>query len=272
LCPFRPFDLQSFSSSLSFVASVKGHDLLLWRKYKLDWSYAIGELFIVVAGVLIALAIDQWNTDRLERADEKTVVARLLDDLRLDVSSFDFRLDHVIQKEDSLLRVRQVLAKQRTEEPAQFLEDVISGADFGWNQGGANRATYNDLVGAGKVSIIRDSEIRLLISTYYEYIAGEKPRMDERETAYPGLSYQLVPRQRVEPATVDVLVEERILEQGLSEDALRSIVDDVVKSSIGRHVTAEINLARFILSITLDSKKRALELLEALEAYQRALE
>ena len=95
--------------------------------------------------------------------------------------------------------------------------------------------------------------------------------MDERETAYPGLSYQLVPRQRVEPA-VDLVVEERTLEQGLSEDALRSIVDDVVKSSIGRHVTAEINLARFIRSITLDSKKQVFKLVEALEAYQRALE
>ena len=245
---------------------------MFWRRFKLNWSYAIGELFIVVAGVLIALAIGQWNTDRLERAEEKAVVARLLDDLRLDVSSFDFRLDHVIQKEESLLRVRQVLAKQRTEEPARFLKDVISGADFGWNQGGANRATYNYLLGAGKVSIIRDSELRLLISTYYEYIAGEKPRMDERETAYPGLSYQLVPRQRVEPSAVDVLVEERTLEQGLSEDALSSIVDDVVNSFIGRHVTAEINLARFIRSITLDSKKQVLKVLEALEAYQRRFE
>ncbi len=221
--------------------------------------------------MLIALAIGQWNTDRLERAEEKAVVARLLDDLRLDVSSFDFRLDHVIQKEESLLRVRQVLAKQRTEEPTQFLEDVISGADFGWNQGGANRTTYNDLLGAGEVSIIRDSELRLLISAYYAYIAGQNPRMDERETAYPGLSYQLVPRQ-LEPATVDVVVYERTLEQGLSEDALGSIVDDVVKSSIGRHVTAEINLARFIRSITLDSKKQVFKLVEALEAYQRALE
>lgn len=44
------------------------------------------------------------------------------------------------------------------------------------------------------------------------------------------------------------------------------------ESPIGLHVTAEINLARFIRIITIDSKKRALELLEALEAYQRALE
>jgi hypothetical protein len=31
---------------------------MLWRKFKLDWYYAIDELFIVVAGVLVALAIN----------------------------------------------------------------------------------------------------------------------------------------------------------------------------------------------------------------------
>ncbi len=47
---------------------------MLWRKFKLEWSYAVGELLIVVAGVLVALAIDQWNDQRLERqeADSNT--------------------------------------------------------------------------------------------------------------------------------------------------------------------------------------------------------
>ena len=105
------------------------------------------------------------------------------------------------------------------------------------------------------------------------YRSGEKleeARMDERETAYPGLAYQHVPRQRVEP-TVDFLVEERAVEQGLSDDALRSIVDNVMKSSIGRHITAEINLARFIRGMTLDARKQAIKLLKRLEAYQGVL-
>ena len=231
---------------------------------------ALGELVIIVAGVLIALAIDQWNSDRLERAEEQAAIAQLLEDLRLDISAFDFRLDRVTQKEESLLRVRQDLASQETEDPANFLQDVIFGADFGWNQGGATRATYNDLLGAGNLGIIRDPEVRFRISRYYEYIAAEEPRMDERETASPGLSYQHVPRQRVEP-TVDFLVEERAVEQGLSDDALRSIVDNVMKSSIGRLITAEINLARFIRGMTLDARKQAIKLLKRLEAYQGVL-
>ena len=40
---------------------------VFWRKFKLDWSYAIGGLFIVTLGVLVALAIGQWNSETLER-------------------------------------------------------------------------------------------------------------------------------------------------------------------------------------------------------------
>ncbi len=43
-----------------------------WRFLRLGWGYAIGELIIVVAGVLIALATDAWNDDRLNRLEEQS--------------------------------------------------------------------------------------------------------------------------------------------------------------------------------------------------------
>ena len=57
---------------------------MLWRKIKLDWSYAIGELAIVTLGVLVALAIDQWNDDRNAQAEERAILDRLLVDLDQD--------------------------------------------------------------------------------------------------------------------------------------------------------------------------------------------
>jgi hypothetical protein len=243
---------------------------VLWRKFKLDWSYAIGELFIVVVGVLIALAIDQWNSDRLERQEEAIAVASLLDELRLDINFFDSRLEGINAKEEALLRVRRALVNQRVDTPQQFLEDVILGANFGWNQGGANRETYNDLLGAGKLNIIDDSKLRLRIATYYDYVAGSSPRMDERETAYPGLSYQLVPRQRVD-LSAEALAVERGLEQGLLDEELRLIVANVMNSPINQHITAEINLGRFINRITLDCRQQAQTLLNELESYHQSL-
>ena len=55
-----------------------------WRLHRLDWPYAVGELIIVVAGVLIALAVDQWNSDRLERVEEVEIIEQLISDLNID--------------------------------------------------------------------------------------------------------------------------------------------------------------------------------------------
>ena len=65
---------------------------MIWRKFKLEWSYAVGELLIVVIGVLIALAIDQWNGERLERLQEVDSVSRLIVDLETDLEDIHFRL------------------------------------------------------------------------------------------------------------------------------------------------------------------------------------
>ena len=48
-----------------------------WRKFRLDWTYAIGELVIVTLGVLIALAIGEWNDERVVRAEEFNVLSRI---------------------------------------------------------------------------------------------------------------------------------------------------------------------------------------------------
>ena len=141
---------------------------MLWRKFKLDWSYAIGELTIVTVGVLIALAVDQWNTDRLARAEESAYMSRIIGDLNRDIGSLGFRLQALEEKANSLRRVSDQLDSGLIQDEPQFLQDAVIGANYGWNQGRANRATYDDLLGSGKFGIIGDQEVRLLIADYYQ--------------------------------------------------------------------------------------------------------
>lgn len=46
--------------------------------------YAVGEMVLVVAGILIALQIDSWNDDRLDRQREREIVTSMLNDVRID--------------------------------------------------------------------------------------------------------------------------------------------------------------------------------------------
>ncbi len=244
---------------------------MIWRKFKLDWSYAVGELLIVVIGVLIALAIDQWNDDRLERVEEVDAVGRILGDIQTDLQDFDFRLKAVGAKEESLLRVKTILAGSAPNDPEVFLSDIIGGADFGWNQGLARRSAYDNLLESGKLGIIANSNIRSQISDYYRYYQDSHIRIDERETDYPKLSYQLIPR-RISTSQIEGVVWELEVESGLSDTQLNELVVLVQDSSINDHVTAELNLARFIRGIELDLQGRAVSLISLLEEYQTSIQ
>ena len=52
-----------------------------WRLLRLDWAYGIGELVIVVAGVMIALGFEQWNSCRLDHVEEIEIINGFLPDL-----------------------------------------------------------------------------------------------------------------------------------------------------------------------------------------------
>lgn len=208
-----------------------------WRLNKLDWPYAIGELVIVTAGVLIALAIDQWNSDRLDRVAEVRVVSRLLSDLRGDVESWALGLEIVADKESRLERVRATLtaADKSAVDDREFLADVIAASNYGWNQHTATRVTFDELLSSGRLGLIRSDEVRTMIATYYDLAQDSFIRIDERETDYPGFSYQLAPR-----------INEFELDPALSRNEIARLAAAAYATDLTRYATAELNLARFI--------------------------
>ena len=142
-----------------------------------------------------------------------------------------------------------------------FLEDVIYGAQYGWNQDVAQRITFDELLGSGALGLIRDAELRVALSDYYEVRAATQRRIDERETEYPSLSYRLVPRYN-----------EYELAPGLSEAQLERLVRGVFESVLREHVVSEINLSRFIQGVHEVERQAALDLLSELETYRTTIE
>ena len=59
-------------------------NLLMENKTSKYFKYAIGEIILVVIGILIALQINNWNEDRKIRKAEKELFQNILTDLRFD--------------------------------------------------------------------------------------------------------------------------------------------------------------------------------------------
>ncbi|WP_445748331.1 DUF6090 family protein [Polaribacter sp.] len=56
------------------------------------FKYAIGEIVLVVIGILIALQINNWNENRKEKQKEKASLQKFLDDLKADAINFESNL------------------------------------------------------------------------------------------------------------------------------------------------------------------------------------
>ena len=229
-----------------------------WRLLKLDWKYTIGELFIVTIGVLLALAIDQWNAGRLERVEEAQIVERLIADLDSDFNGIDVGQTLLAQKEESLRRVYTVLASTDPGPPdlTEFLTDVIGGSQYGWNQHTSRRITIDELLGSGSFRLIRSAALREQISEYYDFDEGLHNRIEERETQYPNISYQLALR-----------VNEWDLDPTLTDAQIAAFSDGVLEYPLLSHTIAEINFSRFVRDRFTALEAARGSLAEELESY-----
>lgn len=243
---------------------------MFWRKFKLDWGYAVGELVIVTLGVLVALGIQQWNENRLEHVEEKEILDRLLVDLGTDLINLQNMIEAATVKEESLDRLAAVFASGQPPKNGElFLSDVVIGANYGWNQASARSRTFEEIQFSGKFGLIRETELRGAISDYYSLFSTLFIRTDARETDYPHISYRLIPRSR-ESDSAGALLDAEQAE--IAGGEISKLVESVLASEIRDYVIAEKNLARFILRRSADVLARHQSLVAQIQEYRDALE
>jgi hypothetical protein len=234
---------------------------VLWRKFKLEWPYFVGELLIVTLGVLIALALDSWNDARLERRVEDEVLEWLISDMESDTAFFAEWSSNVVEKLAALDYLSAVLADPNSlvEDSLAFLNAIAVGSYYSWNQPAMRRTTFDELVSSGNLGLIDDAIVRRRVVEYYYVEEDSRKRMEGRRTEYPQIAYRLVPRSS-----------EWTAQESLQGARLRLTIDEIRRSDLSEHVVAEINFAGFLQSTIVPLDSLARDLLVELESYREA--
>jgi hypothetical protein len=74
--------------------------------------YAIGEIFLVVIGILIALSINNWNENRKNRIEEAKMLYSFREVLQNDLSSIEFSMSFTQSVQESITFVQSSLEDQ----------------------------------------------------------------------------------------------------------------------------------------------------------------
>ena len=127
--------------------------------------YAIGEILLVVIGILIALQINNWNKNRMDNILGESYLIRLQNELVQDTtylnSSFAATYNGIKNITQELQKAYEI---QKTRED---IESLLKLQNFYAEALTINKATYDDLVSTQNLNIIRNNNLRFLIVDYY---------------------------------------------------------------------------------------------------------
>jgi hypothetical protein len=125
-----------------------------------NWFTVIIEVLVVVVGIFIGLQVDGWNEARKDRKDEKIFLQRLHEDLLLAEKLSSRVRDRRLNRLQSALDASDVLFGRADRDSLTEEECTsIASATF-FNINAAALSSLEELVGTGRMDIIRDVELR----------------------------------------------------------------------------------------------------------------
>jgi hypothetical protein len=141
-------------------------------------KYAIGEIFLVVIGILIALQINNWNEDRKARVNEELYLNRLISENQQDISTFSEQIEFLQKGVESVELFSDALKDERVS------DSTVVFAAHHYNAYGsilpvfnASRSTFDDLSSTGNLQVISNKNLRELLVRHYAEIDQTKERL-----------------------------------------------------------------------------------------------
>jgi hypothetical protein len=144
---------------------------------KVNWHQAAVEVALILAGILIALSVDSWREEQLERKAEIFYLEELEQDFLANKMSLNASIEYqkgLIAIGDDLLRMIQ--AGDIHTSPEDFNSKVGDFYFFGhWTP---VLGTYDDLINSGRLNYIENRPLRRQLSVFNRMLGSVRRRED----------------------------------------------------------------------------------------------
>ena len=168
--------------------------LLSENKFRKYLTYAIGEIVLVVIGILIALQINNWNENRKIKQSGKEYLKEIYKDLKIEISNIDEILNSLSTQYEGTEYVLKVI-----ESKDKIVNDTLLFTDNHWAPSRLfiierDLNTFDKLKSSGQSGLLENDSLSNLIDRFYKNFDTrisnfkEYPlqiRMDLRRAAFP---------------------------------------------------------------------------------------
>lgn len=130
--------------------------------------YAIGEIVLVVIGILIALQINTWNEERKTAEHERLYLERLLSENQQDIETFSVFIKN-LEKGIETVKAMSIAMKDESTPDTTLVKSTNDYMAFGsiYPVFTSSRSTFEDLASTGNLKVIRNPGLRDDIVKHY---------------------------------------------------------------------------------------------------------
>ena len=126
------------------------------------FKYAIGEILLVVIGILIALQINTWNNQRLNAKKEITLLHEIKENLNEDLQNIDVILSKNALKLTTIDSAFYFLSIKKGKEFSNLMP-IITNYDLFTS----TSVAFDNMVSSGNIDLLYSDELRKEISRHY---------------------------------------------------------------------------------------------------------
>ena len=140
------------------------------RKYML---YAIGEIALVVIGILIALQINNWNEWREDRKSEVTLLLNLKVDMEKSLDQLVLKTRMVESSRENAKYIISLFGEDQNRPSDRQLDTIISRITI-LHTFEPQESVINEIISSGKTDLIRNDSLRNSILSWESYLLRVK--------------------------------------------------------------------------------------------------
>lgn len=145
------------------------HQLLTENRFRKYLLYAVGEIFLVVIGILIALQINNWNEARKEKIKEGRYLIQLKEEFEDNLKITEGSRSNM-KKLHTLTEIALKVHSGDTVIDPRLLALAVEFASYG-GPPNVKENVWQDLVSSGNTDLLVNTRLRTAISEYYRIAA-----------------------------------------------------------------------------------------------------
>jgi Family of unknown function (DUF6090) len=132
------------------------------NKFSKYLLYAVGEIILVVIGILIALQINNWNTKRIESQQEQNLLKSLKQEFKLNLD--ELQRDHQINTASQNAAIALLQDNRIDYSPKQL--DSLIGKALNFATFDARIGIISETIASGKLALIKSDSLKNHISQW----------------------------------------------------------------------------------------------------------